>query len=495
MSVVLATHVDDATDQVVARAAEAMQARLDAPQDLLRGLEAAGDEVELVVIGAGVDEPVRMAQRIFVVAPRTPVLILAPSERVGAVCSAIQFAPYVADDVRCLPADDMGVVELAVRETLERARNARAYRRTLSALNERLEDATPIAQPAVLGGILDNAPIGVAVLGAGGCIRAWNRKATELLGYSEREVLGDSFEHLLSEPTRERWRQMLASLKQPDTEAATDVFERQRDGQAQHLEVIAARLRTLPETHLLLLQDVSERESLLSDLQQAVEARDDFLAIAAHELRTPLTSVGLNVQSLKRHLGDAAPGQLPARVAAIERGVARLARLVEALLDVTRINAGRITVHRGVADLTAIAEGLVERMQDEARAAGCSLTLRAPGPVPGHWDALRLDQVLTNLLANALKFGAGKPIEIEVTSTPDTATLTVSDHGPGMSDEQKERLFQRFERGVSDRHYGGLGLGLWITRRLVEAHGGTISVDSRPGGGSRFVVVLPRDGA
>jgi signal transduction histidine kinase len=138
---------------------------------------------------------------------------------------------------------------------------------------------------------------------------------------------------------------------------------------------------------------------------------------------------------------------------------------------------------------------VVRRLAPEAESQGCALQVRAPDPIRGRWDQLRLEQVVSNLLANAVKYGAAHPVEIDVQRLAGKVRLTVRDHGIGMSPQDAARVFERFERAVSVRNYGGLGLGLYITRQIVEAHGGSISVDSRLGDGATFTVVLPVDGA
>jgi len=131
------------------------------------------------------------------------------------------------------------------------------------------------------------------------------------------------------------------------------------------------------------------------------------------------------------------------------------------------------------------------RFQDVLASAGCVLRFDPNGEIRGHWDRLRLEQVVTNLLTNAIKYGAGKPIDVAVERAPSLARLTVRDQGIGISAEDQARIFQRFERAVSTRHFGGFGLGLWISKNLVEAHGGRIHVVSQPGAGATFTVELP----
>jgi signal transduction histidine kinase len=170
----------------------------------------------------------------------------------------------------------------------------------------------------------------------------------------------------------------------------------------------------------------------------------------------------------------------------------RLGVLVGRLLDVSVLAAGRFKLNREELDLCELVRGAVEELRDRLRQSGSTLTIDASPSVIGWWDRVRLAQVLTNLLDNAVKFGLGNPIKIRIEATASRAKLVVQDHGIGLSAEAKSRLFGKFERAVSHRHYGGLGLGLYLSRQIVEAHGGTISVESIPNAGTTFVVELPR---
>jgi PAS domain S-box-containing protein len=223
---------------------------------------------------------------------------------------------------------------------------------------------------------------------------------------------------------------------------------------------------------------------------EAVRARDDFLSIASHELRTPLTPLRLQVQILRRLL---AQGQTPARdklgtsLDTLERQTERLGRLVSDLLDVSRITAGKLTLHRESLDLAEVAREVVERYSGISRSRIALQTQSAPG----HWDRARLEQVATNLLANAIKYGEGKAIDVLVEPKDGVAVLVVRDRGIGIAAQDAERIFGRFERATSASSYGGLGLGLYIAQQITAAHGGRISVESMPGQGAAFTVALP----
>jgi signal transduction histidine kinase len=179
------------------------------------------------------------------------------------------------------------------------------------------------------------------------------------------------------------------------------------------------------------------------------------------------------------------------KVEVASRQVEKLSSLISKLLDVSRIKAGRLRLELEQVDLAAIANDVVARFREDATKAGCELMLRASAPICGNWDPVRMDQVATNLLTNALKFGAGKPVEVDVSLDGPWAHLVVRDHGIGIAAEDIERVFQRFERSSAARGYAGLGLGLYIVRHIVEAHGGNVRVESQLGAGSTFAVDLP----
>ena len=176
------------------------------------------------------------------------------------------------------------------------------------------------------------------------------------------------------------------------------------------------------------------------------------------------------------------------------RQLGRLERLVANLLNVSRLTSGHFELQRGDMDLAELAREIAARHAPEIAAAGCTLTLVAAAPAPGCWDRLRLDEALTNLIVNAITYGRGGPVTLEVTATDTGARLVVRDEGEGIKPEDQARIFERFERATPERHAGGLGLGLWLVRAIVEAHGGSVRVTSRPGEGAAFVVELPSGG-
>jgi PAS domain S-box-containing protein len=255
-------------------------------------------------------------------------------------------------------------------------------------------------------------------------------------------------------------------------------------------------------------QDVTElrraqedRERLVTALEQAVRARDEFLDVASHELRTPITTLTLQADALLRSLSMALQGEetgemlSPARLAGRARTVraqlTRLSALVESISDASRIVAGNLELTLENVELAAVVEDVTRRLAERARELDATVEVRAEPGIIGVWDRSRLDQVVMNLIDNALKFGRGRPVEVRVAKTGATALLSVRDAGIGIDPQDHERIFGRFERAISAWSYGGLGLGLWISKSLVAAMGGRISVESRPGEGATFTVELP----
>jgi len=235
----------------------------------------------------------------------------------------------------------------------------------------------------------------------------------------------------------------------------------------------------------------------VSELVRAIRARDEFLSIASHELKTPLTSLKMQVQVRERALAAGNMAAFSAQalaqmVSSDVRQVDRLTRLVDDVLDVSRISAGRFVLTLGEPfDLAAAVRDLLERSDAALAAAGSRVMLDAPHAVVGQWDRPRVEQVLLNLLTNAMKYGRGRPIHCAVHQVQDRAVLTLRDEGIGIAPLDQERIFRVYERAVSANEVSGLGLGLYIARRIVEAHGGSIRVASQPGTGAVFTVELP----
>ena len=250
-------------------------------------------------------------------------------------------------------------------------------------------------------------------------------------------------------------------------------------------------------------QSRREQEALLQQLQstqleleQAVRMRDDFMSIVAHEVRTPLNGLILETQLRKMHLAreNAAAftlDKMHAMVDRDERQIKSLIRLIEDMLDVSRIRTGKLSIRPSRFDLSALVRGLLQNFAPQIDAAESSVSLDADEPIEGNWDEFRIEQVISNLLTNALRYGAKSPIAVKVYSENGQARVEVQDQGIGIGEENQKRILQQFERVTAKHAVAGLGLGVFISEQIVTAHGGTITVESRIGEGALFRVCLP----
>jgi signal transduction histidine kinase len=253
-------------------------------------------------------------------------------------------------------------------------------------------------------------------------------------------------------------------------------------------------------TFLILAAVTAERRRSLvreraarREAEQAVKARESFLAVASHELRTPLTPLELELEALLR---ATAPGEdkFRRRLERAKRQSTRLVRHVEALLDASRLAAGRLELHFEFFDCRILAREVLDQAADEAARAGSSLTLEVTGPTDGAWDRHRIGQALANVVANAIKFGAGRPVNVTLVGSSERLEIVCVDGGIGIEAAALPSIFERFERAPTASNHGGLGLGLYVAREIVRAHGGEMSVESTLGAGSTFRIRLLRKG-
>jgi signal transduction histidine kinase len=242
----------------------------------------------------------------------------------------------------------------------------------------------------------------------------------------------------------------------------------------------------LPPVVVLSFFDASAATRLERASLEAEVAREDFLQLASHELRTPLTALKLQVQSLLRQYPQAAG------LAAVERAATRMDAIIDRMLTSVRIREGVVRFEPESLSLSAVVDDVLENARTEVGNVSSTIARVGAQEVRGRWDRTRLEHVITNLVSNAVRFGAGKPIRIECLDLGERASVAVSDQGIGIDPSDHERIFERFGRAVSSRHYGGLGLGLWVTREIASQLGGTIVVRSALGQGATFTVTLPK---
>ncbi|AKF80268.1 PAS/PAC sensor signal transduction histidine kinase [Myxococcus fulvus] len=347
----------------------------------------------------------------------------------------------------------------------------------------------------------------ILTLDVEGHIASWNLGAERIKGYRADEILGQHFSRFYP-PEDIAWGKPAWEL---ESAVRLGRFEDEgwrvrKDGTRFWANVVITAL--FDESGELrgfgkVTRDFTQRKHAeetreLERLREALRARDEFLSVASHELKTPLTPLQLKLTAMKR-IAETHPqalladGRLSRELASASSQVRKLADLIDDLLDVSRINVGRLTVEPERMDLSALLRDIASRYAPQAHVAGCRLDVDAPEPLEGTWDRRRLEQAVTNLVTNAIKYGAGKPIFLSARAADTEAVITVRDEGIGIAPTQQRRIFERFVRAVSERNYGGMGLGLFITHQIVEAHAGTIDVESELGRGSVFTLRIPRE--
>lgn len=241
-------------------------------------------------------------------------------------------------------------------------------------------------------------------------------------------------------------------------------------------------------------RDTSESEFRIAELTEAVQARDEFISVAAHELRNPMTPILLLVNRISAHIRAMPQPPTPALARDIERlelAVSAYVKRVTTLLDITRLSSGNFRLEPTNIDVSEVIRHIAMGLAPAADRAGSPMRLSVQPDVVAVHDRLAIEQVTENLLSNAIKYGAGEPIDVALSCIGETISLVVRDHGIGIDPESQARIFARFERAVARSEHAGFGVGLWMVARLVDAMGGTISVNSRPGEGSTFTVTLP----
>ena len=246
--------------------------------------------------------------------------------------------------------------------------------------------------------------------------------------------------------------------------------------------------------------DIEDQKNAQIELSKTLQTRDEFFSIASHELKTPINSLGLKMQILDRQVrkiqDDVVPKQMVLDAVTFSKSqMGRLVSLIDNLLDISRIRMNRLTVDPTQFDFVELVDEVVSRMEDQARQVESYITVNAEGPIVGQWDKLRLEQLMVNLISNAIKYGSGEPIKITATADKETVTLRVKDNGVGISRKDQARIFEQFERASPTGNIAGLGLGLYIVKKIIEAHKGTIRLESEVGRGSEFIVELPRENA
>ena len=341
----------------------------------------------------------------------------------------------------------------------------------------------------------------IFMLDPSGKIETWNAGAERTKGYLAEEIIGQHMSRFYTPEDLARGlpAKLLAQAIR-DGRVESEGWRVRKDGTRFWADVVITAL--VDDAGRLIgfakvTRDLTERlhaqeEQLrLAHAEEAVRLRDEFLSIAAHELRTPLSALQLQLQGLLER-PEGIESRIRAKLERACRSGDRMVTLVDALLDVSRITTGSFNLNPSRFDLAVAVKDVVERFREHAVRAGSTVTVRAEPGLEGRWDRLRIEQVVTNLLTNALKYAAGTPVEIDLSGTEQDVIISVADEGPGIPESEKERIFLRFERAAPMRNFGGLGLGLYVARQITEAHGGEISLASDRPRGAQFLIRLPR---
>jgi len=373
----------------------------------------------------------------------------------------------------------------------------------LQALRVRAEESARIEKELRFSLLVESvSEYAIFMLDPQGFVSSWNTGAQRIKGYHSSEVIGHHFSQFYEAADVRAGRcEAALALATRDGRSEDEGWRVRKDGTRFWASVVLTAMRT-SEGELVgfakVTRDMTERRTAeeerlrLAHAEEAVRLRDQFLAVASHELRTPLTALQLQLQSLEERTGVMDPATAR-KVERAARSTARMAALVEALLDASQLVTGSFSLSRTPYDLRETTRALLEDLRGPASKSDCELHLVADTTLPVRWDRVRFEQVMTNLVANAIKFGAGRPIIVRLTALgDDTARIDVQDEGPGVTEGDHERIFERFERSTSLRNHGGLGLGLFVAREIVEAHGGSITARNNSEAGACFTVYMPR---
>jgi PAS domain S-box-containing protein len=346
--------------------------------------------------------------------------------------------------------------------------------------------------------LLDTMPQCIWAADAEGRVNYWNRAGLEYCGLRAAQLTDGSFWEVLHADDRDEARvHWERGLRGEPTFERQVRLRRASDGQFRWHLVRAVAERDDAEAvigWIATATDIDDQKRAEDLLREAVIVRDDFLSVASHELRTPLTALKLEVSNLLRLArldAGAERARLIAKVERIDAQATRLRGLIDDLLDVSRLAAGQLELHIEPIDLAALAGEVGARFVDEAARLGSTLVIDAREHAVGNWDRERLEQVVSNLVSNAVKYGDGKPIDVSVRAEGGHARLIVRDRGLGIAARDHDRIFGRFERASSSGNFGGIGLGLWIVKQIVGVFGGAVQVESALGVGAVFTVELP----
>lgn len=353
----------------------------------------------------------------------------------------------------------------------------------------------------------------IFILDPDGYVKSWNQGAKRLKGYEANEIIDQHFSRFYTNEDIDRGhpQEELSIAKETGRFEETG-WRLKKDGSTFLANVVITALYddqgnfygfskiTRDMTEKKKQEDARvELEKLKAteaELQKAIQLREDFLSIASHELKTPLTPLSLQIQTLQRilkrnKLAEVSSEDFNQIINSCVDQIASLSVLIDELLDFSRISVGRLQINKSEFDLSQFVNDVSARFFSQAEQTGQRIQITSNEKIVGSWDLLRMEQVLSNLISNALKYGNKRGVEIRVWSENSQALISVRDHGIGIALEDQKKIFEKFERAVSEKNFGGLGLGLYIIRELVKLHGGEVSVQSALNQGATFTLSLP----
>ena len=364
-----------------------------------------------------------------------------------------------------------------------------------------------VAARALLSAIVNSSQDAIVSKTLDGIITSWNAGAEAMFGYRADEVIGKSIRLIIPQDRQSEEDYVLSRIRRGARVEHFETVRQRKDGSLLDISLTVSPIKDARGTVIgasKIARDITERkrfererEQLLAReqtarmrLDDALKARDQFIAVAAHELRNPLNVLHLTLQLLQRACRD--PERSAQTLALAEKSQQhfdRFAALVDRLLDVARARSGDLDLYRENLNLAELLAEVAARFKAERP--DLSISVETRPEIPGSWDRLRVDQALTNLISNAVKYGRDKPIAIAAGVDAQDVVITIRDHGIGIPARDLPRIFELFERVAPGSQGEGFGIGLWITKRIVEAHGGTVEAASEPGIGSTFTVRLP----
>lgn len=327
-----------------------------------------------------------------------------------------------------------------------------------------------------------------------GRITSWNTGAMNLFGYSPEQIIGKHFSFFYAEEEVKKGMQEheLKMATGPEGRFESTGWRIRKDGSRFLANFITTPLKDENNKvigYAKVSTDLTSKKRI-SELEESIRMRDEFISVASHELRTPVTKILLNLQLIKR-MGEEAKERMLKSLDVCEQSTKELIGLMDNLVDVTRLRLGKLEIKRTKTNITTIVLNVLTKFKDNIRLSGNHVSFVHDGDMVGYWDQTRLEQLFSNLLSNALKYGEGKPIKMELRKEEDRILFSISDEGPGIPQQLQGKVFERFERAADSKKISGLGLGLYVSRQIVEAHKGEISLESQPGKGAKFIVSLP----